>query len=97
MSSDQQTLSDALEGTDLPRAPEASGTVETEQGAAWAPQSGGQTERHCLNCKSHVDVDFARVFGDNENNVFACLNCAPYAAVRDGAAADPDHEWRHEL
>jgi len=33
-----------------------------------------QTNR-CLNCGSAVSAQFARVFGDNQNNVFGCTSC----------------------
>ena len=30
----------------------------------------------CLNCGSHVTNEFARVMGDNDGHVHACVNCS---------------------
>jgi DNA-directed RNA polymerase subunit N (RpoN/RPB10) len=32
--------------------------------------------RRCSSCGAHVSHDFARVFGDNGNNVENCLSCS---------------------
>lgn len=31
----------------------------------------------CTNCGTHVTGMFARVFGDNEDTIHRCMNCAP--------------------
>lgn len=43
--------------------------------------------RECLNCGSMVTGQFARVFGDNENELYACPNCCGVRELYDGAAA----------
>jgi len=37
----------------------------------------------CDNCGGFVTRDFARVFGDNEGTVQACLECSDRTAIRD--------------
>jgi hypothetical protein len=43
----------------------------------------------CQNCGSYVTESFARVFGNNECEVFGCPRCLPFTSLMDGAAADP--------
>ena len=45
---------------------------------------------HCRSCGGHVSAEFARVFGDQANEVYACLACARNGALVDGAAAEPN-------
>lgn len=40
----------------------------------------------CNNCGAFVTPDFARVFGDNDGEVFGCLECQTATDVKDGAA-----------
>lgn len=88
ISSQQLTLTDAVEK------PEPAAD-ETALGTSWTVGDAGQTATHCHNCGSHVTADFARVYGDNDGNVYACPRCVrAIAELRDGAAADPDHERR---
>ena len=42
---------------------------------------------YCENCGSPVTDDFARVFGTNSNEVFACPHCASMRDIMDGGAA----------
>lgn len=51
-----------------------------------SPKSGVASRTECHRCGSFVTDQFARVFGDNENRVYACIECATLAALRDGAA-----------
>ncbi|MFC3476466.1 DUF7563 family protein [Halobacterium litoreum] len=44
----------------------------------------------CRNCDSHVTLQFARVFGDNEDRVHSCIDCVPNAELDDGAASVSD-------
>lgn len=44
-----------------------------------------QTNR-CQNCNSFISSRFARVFGNNDDQVTACLNCANLHVLRDGDA-----------
>ena len=41
---------------------------------------------HCQNCGSFVTRDFARVFGNNHNEVFGCLECMTATDVKKGIA-----------
>ena len=41
----------------------------------------------CLNCGRYVSPSFARVFGDNEDSVHACPNCASMREIMDAGAA----------
>lgn len=44
----------------------------------------------CNHCGAFVTRDFRRVFGSNDNEVYACLNCATMAELSDlGVAAHP--------
>lgn len=38
---------------------------------------------HCRNCDSHVTVQFARVFGNNQDAVHRCIDCAQYGTLED--------------
>lgn len=42
----------------------------------------------CRNCSSHVTVQFARVFGDNDGTVYRCLECSTRAGANEGAKSD---------
>jgi len=55
--------------------------------------------RCCRNpeCRNeHVDPAFARTMGTEDGTVFACPECAPWAALKQGAAADPTVDHRVE-
>ncbi len=43
---------------------------------------------HCQNCGESVSEHFARVFGDNNNDVHACYSCTSHEAVTQGAASN---------
>lgn len=47
------------------------------------------SQHRCLGCDTHVSAEFARVFGNNEDTIYACLNCTTLAALRDGQAGEP--------
>ncbi|MFC6733138.1 MULTISPECIES: hypothetical protein [unclassified Haladaptatus] len=40
----------------------------------------------CNNCGAFVTPDFARVFGDNHNQVSACLDCETRNVLQAGGA-----------
>lgn len=40
----------------------------------------------CENCGGHVTPDFARVFGSNDNDVQACIECATFEKIQNGHA-----------
>lgn len=48
------------------------------------------TERRtrCQNCYSFVSVTFARVFGDNDNQIHGCPACMNLQTIRNGAATE---------
>lgn len=50
------------------------------------------TMARCRNCDSHVTVQFARVFGDNQNEVHSCIDCATNRDLYDGAGSVED-DW----
>lgn len=43
--------------------------------------------RECLNCGSRVTVRFARVFGNNDDEVYGCPECRGVRELYEGAAA----------
>ncbi|WP_247010599.1 DUF7563 family protein [Halorientalis litorea] len=45
----------------------------------------GSTNTTCRNCGSYVTESFTRVFGDNDDNVYACLECSTMRALRTGS------------
>ncbi|MFW5918630.1 MAG: DUF7563 family protein [Halanaeroarchaeum sp.] len=42
--------------------------------------------RYCGHCGAHVSTAFARVFGNNHNEVYACPDCATMRELRNGLA-----------
>lgn len=46
----------------------------------------------CQNCGNHVSAAFARVFGNDENEVYACRNCNTMRNIKRCAATAPDAE-----
>ena len=44
----------------------------------------------CQQCHSPVSRQFRRVFGDNENRVWACLECTTATRVKRGAGRSPE-------
>lgn len=49
-------------------------------------QSESHADNQCDNCNSYVTQQFARVFGDNDNTVHACISCSTLHALREGEA-----------
>ncbi len=43
----------------------------------------------CNNCGAFVTRDFARVFGDNQENVNGCVECTTGRDLKSGAATEP--------
>jgi hypothetical protein len=43
-------------------------------------------ENRCQSCGSFVTKDFAKVFGNNHNEVFGCLECMTATDVKKGGA-----------
>jgi hypothetical protein len=44
--------------------------------------------QQCNNCGEYVTERFARVFGDNDDEVFACTSCAVLRELYDGRASE---------
>lgn len=40
----------------------------------------------CDNCGAFVTPDFARVFGDNHNDVDGCVRCMSFRELQEGGA-----------
>lgn len=43
-------------------------------------------KRYCGHCGAHVSIAFARVFGNNHDEVYACPDCATMRELRNGLA-----------
>lgn len=41
--------------------------------------------QQCNNCGGHVSEQFARVFGDNDDEVFACNDCTVLRELFEGS------------
>jgi hypothetical protein len=52
----------------------------------------GRTEQRtvCLNCGHYVTDTFRRVFGDNQDELYGCLNCSTMRDLRSGAGVRPE-------
>jgi hypothetical protein len=48
-----------------------------------------RTRRRCQGCGSYVTERFTRVFGDNEDDVYACLECSTMRELRAGSGVTP--------
>jgi hypothetical protein len=46
----------------------------------------------CQNCGARVDAQYARVFGNEHNELYACRNCSTQGAIANGAAVDADRD-----
>ncbi|MFU1783181.1 hypothetical protein ACM16X_17575 [Haloarcula japonica] len=46
----------------------------------------------CQSCGAHVDAQYARVFGNDDDEVHACRNCSTQGAIANGAAVDADRD-----
>ena len=52
-------------------------------------------ENRCQSCGSFVTRDFARVFGNNHNEVFGCLECMSATEVKKGGASAEHVDTSH--
>jgi len=52
----------------------------------------GRTDERtaCQNCGHYVTDTFRRVFGDNEDDLYGCLNCSTMRELRSGAGVRPE-------
>ncbi len=50
----------------------------------WTPVDSRETTTspQCLNCGNQVTRQFARVFGDNRDDVHACPDCSTYREMK---------------
>jgi hypothetical protein len=48
----------------------------------------------CSRCGGHVTEQFARVFGNNDDEVEGCTDCTPASDLMDGDAAGLDSKER---
>ncbi len=53
----------------------------------WDPHANADTQRRCQNCGKQVTQQFARVFGDNDDVVHACLECSTFRTLAKTASA----------
>jgi hypothetical protein len=44
----------------------------------------------CHNCGTVVTYDFARVFGNNDQQVYGCPTCTSFRELMEGRGARPD-------
>lgn len=57
------------------------------------PQSRGAETRSAPNCKvcgSSVSHRFAKIFGDNDDQIYGCLECSTKRVLHSGGAASTD-------
>lgn len=94
MSTDKQASLDAYTSANAEADPEPSPDSEPRQRPSWAPDDAPENAGVCLGCESHVSAEFARVMGDNQQDVHACPKCANQGELARGAAANPDYEHR---
>lgn len=55
----------------------------------WQPMAHDETDTgsrtRCGNCGETVSQDFARVFGNNDDEIGGCPNCKSFRDMKDGA------------
>lgn len=66
--------------------------MSADERPAWNPQPIDETHHHCLGCGEHVHPDTPRVYGDNDDDLFACVSCSTPRDLRQGAGKDPDYD-----
>jgi len=49
------------------------------------------TAPHCNVCGSAVSHRFTKIFGDNQDEVYGCLDCSTKRVLHSGGAASSDH------
>ncbi|WP_438267630.1 DUF7563 family protein [Halorussus aquaticus] len=48
----------------------------------------------CRNCGTHVSDDFRRVYGSNDDVVYACRTCVSKTILNSGGSACPERRER---
>ncbi|MCO8254705.1 hypothetical protein NKF26_12935 [Haladaptatus sp. AB618] len=73
--------------------------ASSENGIRVRPPDRRSSSRRCLNCGGFVTARFARVFGDNTDEVHGCIACLDRSAVRAGnaCATEDDELPRNEI
>lgn len=51
-----------------------------------------ETQSQCRNCGSFVTPQFARVYGNNDDEVHGCLRCQRARDLRAGNHLSPEHK-----
>jgi len=51
-------------------------------------QASESQQNRCRKCNSFISQQFARVFGDNQDRVHACIKCSTLHSLREGKAGD---------
>ncbi|WP_101298276.1 DUF7563 family protein [Halegenticoccus soli] len=54
--------------------------------------SGAGAQSTCKNCGAFVTRRFARVYGNNADEVYGCLNCQRARDLREGNHLDARHK-----
>lgn len=49
-------------------------------------RTDAEPRQQCMNCGQFITRRFARVFGDNEDRVHACIQCSTLNSLREGKA-----------
>lgn len=62
----------------------------------WAAALETDSHRQCRNCGSHIQTQTARVFGDENDDLWHCHNCENITQrdMKAGAGRDPDYDPR---
>jgi len=99
MSLTETTLTDFTSNTEREPQSDAEPSVDGElsgdtpaEKPAWSPQpdSDDPEDNRCKGCGSFVTTEFARVFGNNHDEVFGCLECMTGTEVKQGGARARD-------
>lgn len=51
-------------------------------------REGSAGTTRCRNCGAHVSPRFVRVFGNNEDELYHCLECSTFRDLQQGAGTD---------
>ncbi len=58
----------------------------------WNPQADDEPQHRCETCGTHVHPDMIRVYGDENGDLYACIECSTPRDLRQGAGVDPTYE-----
>lgn len=54
------------------------------------PDARSAAIRNCNSCGAAVSRRFTKIFGDNDDQVYGCLECSPKRILHNGGAASRD-------